>query len=430
MAGPRLREIGELDVFGGGGGGISGIVVTDGVGGIEPVAVQIQFEASDGFVVFGDGLGNASVAMQNFGAAQAGNVPPSGGGVVNFLRADGSFSLPPLFTNIAPGYVPASGGGTVNFLRADGTWTDPGGGSIIPPGPGLVFTDGVDLTTEAQLQYDTTTNTIELNTDGPAFQIGATLAAGAFLQVLEAVHVSGAVYTRMEGADPSFNTIEVAGEPWSYGVLGAPGSFAFRNSNDFTGANVLELQTDSDVLFDAGSFRYDAALDAVRTLSGYFSGGVGIGVTSTAIQLDVQSATGVQAQLVSTGTSGSTDIALLTVGAQSTGGDPYMIFGIAAGQFFAVGSDNSVSGDPLKISSGAVLGTNDILTLDGARNVVLGSAALAVGAGDGFLYLPSCAGTPTGTPTSYSGRIPVVYDSAAKRLYLRDGASWLSALFS
>lgn len=31
------------------------------------------------------------------------------------------------FTSAAPGIVPASGGGTVNFLRADGTWADPRG---------------------------------------------------------------------------------------------------------------------------------------------------------------------------------------------------------------------------------------------------------------------------------------------------------------
>lgn len=40
------------------------------------------------------------------------------------------------FTNTAQGVVPPSGGGTVNFMRADGTWANPGtGGSPGPTGP-------------------------------------------------------------------------------------------------------------------------------------------------------------------------------------------------------------------------------------------------------------------------------------------------------
>jgi hypothetical protein len=37
----------------------------------------------------------------------------------------------PVFTSGAKGEVPASGGGTVNFLRADGTWTTPAGGGDV-----------------------------------------------------------------------------------------------------------------------------------------------------------------------------------------------------------------------------------------------------------------------------------------------------------
>src|SRR5262245_8303643 len=107
-----------------------------------------------------------------------GIVPSSGGGTVNFLRADGVWATPPgtggggapinaeylvrvsdatltservvidtatviadwstaaqvkfnvpVFTSSAIGVVPSSGGGTVNFLRADGAWT-------VPPGTG------------------------------------------------------------------------------------------------------------------------------------------------------------------------------------------------------------------------------------------------------------------------------------------------------
>jgi len=51
-------------------------------------------------------------------------------------------------------------------------------------------------------------------------------------------------------------------------------------------------------------------------------------------------------------------------------------------------------------------------------NVVCGAGAIATNATDGFLNIPSCAGPPTGTPTAYTGRIPLVYDSTNDVLYL------------
>jgi hypothetical protein len=51
-------------------------------------------------------------------------------------------------------------------------------------------------------------------------------------------------------------------------------------------------------------------------------------------------------------------------------------------------------------------------------------AALATTATDGFLYVPTCAGAPTGTPTAETGMAPIVYDSTNNRLYIYDG-SWL-----
>ncbi|MEA2937723.1 MAG: hypothetical protein QOC56_1227 [Alphaproteobacteria bacterium] len=66
------------------------------------------------------------------------------------------------------------------------------------------------------------------------------------------------------------------------------------------------------------------------------------------------------------------------------------------------------------------------LRLDSLGNVTIGTAALATGATDGFIYIPTCAGTPTGTPTAYSGRVPIVYDTANNKLYVYNGA-WKGA---
>lgn len=64
------------------------------------------------------------------------------------------------------------------------------------------------------------------------------------------------------------------------------------------------------------------------------------------------------------------------------------------------------------------------LTIDNKGNVILGTAALATNATDGFLHVPSCAGTPTGTPTAYSGRVPHVFDTTNGRPYWYYGGAW------
>ncbi len=70
-------------------------------------------------------------------------------------------------------------------------------------------------------------------------------------------------------------------------------------------------------------------------------------------------------------------------------------------------------------------GTDAFRVTDGA-NIVLGTAALATNATNGFLYVDTCAGTPTGTPTTYSGRTPLIWDSTNKLLYLYQGG-WFTS---
>lgn len=84
----------------------------------------------------------------------------------------------------------------------------------------------------------------------------------------------------------------------------------------------------------------------------------------------------------------------------------------------------------------AWFGTGDLDTggavtaiMDANNNVVIGGAAIATTATNGFLYIPTCAGTPTGTPTTYTGRAPMVYDSTNNKLYIYNGG-WKSATFA
>ena len=62
----------------------------------------------------------------------------------------------------------------------------------------------------------------------------------------------------------------------------------------------------------------------------------------------------------------------------------------------------------------------------GARaNIVLGAAAvLATNSTSGFPYIPTCAGTPTGTPTAFTGLVPMIFDTTGVKLWIYTGGAW------
>jgi hypothetical protein len=65
--------------------------------------------------------------------------------------------------------------------------------------------------------------------------------------------------------------------------------------------------------------------------------------------------------------------------------------------------------------------------VDGAGNWTLGGGTLATNATNGFLYVPTCAGTPTGTPTAITGLVPIVVDTTNNRWYFYSGGAWRNA---
>ena len=95
-----------------------------------------------------------------------------------------------------------------------------------------------------------------------------------------------------------------------------------------------------------------------------------------------------------------------------------------------VGASTITNAFTMEITGSPIAGTNATLTSSAALRViggcVIGSAALATNATSGFLYIPSCAGTPTGTPEAQTGTVAMVYDSTNDKLYIYDGG-WLRA---
>lgn len=63
----------------------------------------------------------------------------------------------------------------------------------------------------------------------------------------------------------------------------------------------------------------------------------------------------------------------------------------------------------------------------GSANLNQSGVALATTATDGFTYVPTCAGTPTGTPATVTGCAPVAIDSTNNKLYFYSGGAWRDA---
>lgn len=95
--------------------------------------------------------------------------------------------------------------------------------------------------------------------------------------------------------------------------------------------------------------------------------------------------------------------------------------------FFRWQSDNGVNNSGtflLQMANAGSLGT--ALTANYAGSVAIGAlSALSTTATAGFLYIPSCAGAPSGTPASFTGKTAMVYDTTDNKLYVYNGA-WKS----
>jgi len=113
----------------------------------------------------------------------------------------------------------------------------------------------------------------------------------------------------------------------------------------------------------------------------------------------------------------------LSGGTNLNGGSLYLSSGIATGS----GSSDMF----FQTATAGGTGTTDAtpttkFTVRGNGDVVVGTGtALATNATSGFLYIPSSAGTPVGTPVvDTTGTVPIQYDTTNNALYAYRGGGW------
>ncbi len=196
---------------------------------------------------------------------------------------------------------------------------------------------------------------------------------------------------------------------YAYTTSGGVDNFRMADENSTIASGIRAVG-------DAIAFRTQAA-ERARITSG---GDLGVGTTSPDAKLDV-AGTG----LVGLFGSESANNAYIGIKYNST------ILG-----YFGNGSGVAGPGSATDLSIGSTgaraltFGTNDLerARITSTGNVVAGgSVALATTATDGFLYVPTCAGTPTGTPTAITGMAPIVVDTTNNKMYFYSGGAWRDA---
>jgi len=104
----------------------------------------------------------------------------------------------------------------------------------------------------------------------------------------------------------------------------------------------------------------------------------------------------------------------------STNGTVNQASGYAIGGFAYNGTLNS---NPW----GVVTNNTSRMQVDVYDNIIVTNGSRATNATDGFLYVPSCAGTPTGTPRTYTDAVPIIVDRTNNKLYFYTNGSWRDA---
>ena len=114
----------------------------------------------------------------------------------------------------------------------------------------------------------------------------------------------------------------------------------------------------------------------------------------------------------------------LVVGSGGTGVTSLTTHGVLYGGSTVGATAAGITGQILIGNTSAAPSWSSKVQVTTAGSVAAGTGSLATTATDGFFYIPTCAGVPTGVPTAISGFAPMVIDSTDNSMYIYVGGAW------
>lgn len=234
------------------------------------------------------------------------------------------------------------------------------------------------------LVYDSTNDNLYVYNAG--WELGGVSTIGELTDVVSSAPAAGhiLVYDGVDSYDNQVSSITLSGDVTGTANMDASGDVAIGVT---IAPNSVNLTTDT-----VGNYVETVAAGAGITIAE----GDSEGATKTVVNAGVTSLIATTNETTVSGATGAVTIGL---------------------------PDDVTIGSDLIVTDTLV--NTDKLTTDANANVVIGSGAIATTANDGFLYITSTAGVPTGTPTTFTGRTAMVFDTVGNDLYVFDG-SWIT----
>ena len=193
--------------------------------------------------------------------------------------------------------------------------------------------------------------------------------------------------------------------------IDATTGFALESNNSAESAYYPVKLTGSVIRFGSGNGDDKVTLDA--------NGNLGIGTASPSAKLHVYEPTAA-ATNVRVLANGGQQAALQLAGNGTT-------FGSTSFDVFQDGGSDAYVANRANASLRFWTNNTERMRITGTGNISAGAGAVATTATDGFLYVPTCAGTPTGTPTAITGMAPIVVNTTNNKLYFYSGGQWRDA---